>query len=103
MINDITLILQAIIIFKKTSEGKNIHDVVIIGGEQTETTIAFALIDFFRNSLLLEKLAIFEQIFRKILSAYEYIGLKNFTGKISKRAILITKWSFERSLMSVCP
>jgi len=61
----------------------------------------FCLIDFFRNSLLLRKLMIFEQIDRQIFPPYVNIWWKNLTIKMPKMAILTTKWSFERSLIFV--
>ena len=59
---------------------------------------SFSILDFFRNSLCLRKLMIFEQIYRQILRAYVNIWSKNLTIKMPKMAILTTKWSFERSL-----
>ena len=59
----------------------------------------FLLLDFFRNSLFLKKLAIFDQI----LKTYVNIWSKNLGRKRSKRAILIGKWGFESLLLFVCP
>ena|GEM_PF-1085870 len=57
------------------------------------------ILDLFRNSLCLKKLAFFVQIFGKILRTYEYIWSKNFAEKMPKRAILANKWNFERGLL----
>jgi hypothetical protein len=57
-------------------------------------------IDLFQNLLCLKKLMIFEQIYRQILRAYMYTILsKNLSTKLPKRAILASKWSFERGLI----
>ena len=59
----------------------------------------FPKLDLFRNSLCLIKLALFVQIWVKILRACADTWSKNFGTKMSKRAILANKWNFERGLL----
>jgi hypothetical protein len=61
---------------------------------------AFAKLDLFQSLLCLKKLMIFEQIYRQILRAYVSIWSKNLSMKLPKRAILASKWSFERGLLN---
>lgn len=59
-------------------------------------------LDFFRNSLCLKKLRIFEQFFCQILRAYVHIWSKNLAKKLPKRLIFTSEWNFERSLLLFC-
>lgn len=57
------------------------------------------LLVLFRNSLYLENLMIFVQIFDQILRACVNTWSKNLIEKMPKRAILTSKWNFERALL----
>ncbi len=59
------------------------------------------LIDFFRNSLCLEKLMFFVEMWRQFFRACVNRCSKNLAPQIPKKAILINKWNFEKSLIQV--
>lgn len=58
-----------------------------------------SLLDFLRSSLCLEKLAIFEQIWIKILREYEHIWSKNF-DKDAKKSNFNEQMEFRKRSIS---
>ncbi len=57
-------------------------------------------LDFFRNSLCLKKLKFFVHVGSEILRACVSTWPKNLWDKMPKKAILASKWNFERSLFA---